>query len=34
MNFANFWDRLFGSYLDETNIKDIMGFGVKGFITI
>ena len=29
MNFA-FWDRLFGSYLDESNIKDIMGFGVKG----
>ena len=28
MNFA-FWDILFGSYLDKSNINDIMGFGVK-----
>ena len=29
MNFA-FWDRMFGTYLDESNIKDIIGFGVNG----
>ena len=25
-----FWDKLFGTYLDETNLKDIYGFGVEG----
>lgn len=25
-----FWDKLFGTYLDETNIKEIYGFGVEG----
>ena len=25
-----FWDRLFKTYLDETHIKDMTGFGVKG----
>ena len=25
-----FWDKLFGTYLDESNIKDISSFGVPG----
>ena len=29
MNFA-FWDRIFGTYLDESNLKDIKAFGVPG----
>ena len=24
-----FWDRVFGTYLDETHLKDVTGFGVK-----
>ena len=29
MNFA-IWDRMFGTYLDESNLKDIKAFGVPG----
>ena len=29
-----FWDKLFGTYLDETNLKEIHGFGVEGTINI
>ncbi len=27
--FITLWDRIFGTYLDETHIKDISGYGVK-----
>ncbi len=29
MNFT-FWDKMFGTYLDESHLKDIKGYGVKG----
>ena len=25
-----FWDKIFGTYLDESHLKDITGFGVEG----
>ena len=28
-NTFTFWDKLFGSYLDEENLRDIKGYGVK-----
>ena len=28
-NVFVFWDKLFGTYLDESNLKDIKAFGIK-----